>query len=78
MDPDVFNEVSSTVIMIVGSCHDNTVDRLQHGFHALAYATFYGRGDLVELLMQYHADVDLASRLSVYGHVSLLYGLLTQ
>ena len=77
VDPNIFNEVSTAVIMIVGSCHDNTVDHLQRGFHALFYAIYNGREDLVKLLMQYHADVDLASRVSVYGHASWLYGLST-
>ena len=71
VDPDVYDEVSSAVIMIISSCHDNTVDRLQHGCHALFYAIYNGRGDLVELLMRYHADVDLALRVSVYGLLTL-------
>ena len=28
VDPDIFDKVSSAVIMIVGSCHDKTVDHL--------------------------------------------------
>ena len=68
VDPDVCDEVSSAVIMIVGSCHDNTVDHLQRGFHALGYAIYYGRENLVELLIQYHADVNLAYKVGKSVH----------
>ena len=41
-----------------------TVSHLQDDRHPLFYATYSGRQDLVELLMEHGADVDLATKVS--------------
>ena len=65
MDPDICDEVSSVYSDNDSSgCHDNTVDVLQRGAHPLAYAAYFNRVDLIELLIQHHADVDLATNVS--------------
>ena len=40
---------------------------LQNGAHPLLYVSLCGRQDLVELLLQHHATVDLASKVSLFS-----------
>ena len=59
VDPNTFDKVSSAEVMVVAVII--TVSHLQDDRHPLFYATYYGRRDLAELLIEHGADVDLAT-----------------
>ena len=62
IDPNVSDKVSNVEVMMVAVII--TVSHLQDDRHPLFYATYSGRQDLVELLMEHGADVDLATKVS--------------
>ena len=61
VDPNIFDRVGSIELMIVAAIRIFFCS-LQDGYHPLAHTTYSGRQDLVEVLIEHGADVDLATK----------------